>query len=496
MKSLANLPEAARHWTTIAIQWADQYWNSKLGLLGSPDDTDREPDAPTGHSVRATIWYVTGLLLRREGNDIDHAIQSIRSILTYQFDEPGMVYHGTFYRSPEEDHPPPEPVEWQDYDPNWREFICTVFIVLLDEFPLLLPDDLKTDMMTAIHKAAEGASTRNVDPGYTNIALMSAFLLDYAGDQFDISAWREQAYTMAQAIHNLFRRTNTFWEYNSPTYYGVDFFALALWRIYGLTREMRKLGAEMEADLWRDVAQFYHAGMKNLCGPYDRSYGMDMTVYLAVLGLSIAAVVPPQHAPLPNPKTVFGHAGDFYFMPPIGLLTPSIPNDALPHFLSFQGERSLEREIEPGRIATAWLSENLMLGAETKHPARIPNYQFHPFTAHWYTPSGSIGWIRLRAETHVSTTVTKNQVTVSGESVEDFYFGIHATHIESQGIQADTWQLPGLTVRIDANGIEPSVVQEGDKLAVRFHHPDGISGHLITLDFAAAHTTLQSNFGI
>ena len=44
---------------------------------------------------------------------------------------------------------------------------------------------------------------------------------------------------------------------------------------------MRSMGADMEASLWNDIADFYQPSLRNISGPYDRSYGMDMESYVA-----------------------------------------------------------------------------------------------------------------------------------------------------------------------------------------------------------------------
>ena len=298
MTPIDALPPHARHWTLAAMRWADGYWDEHIGLVQAAFET--HPDAPLlntrVHLVRDTIWYATGLLMR---GDTERACRAIDTVLDYQYDEPGRVFHGTFKRAPQEPYPPDQPREWRDYDPNWREFICTILLVLLEEYDL--PDALQVRMWAAISKAAAGAHQRDVNASYTNIALMSAFLLDHAGARLEMPAWRAHGETMAREIGDLFQVHHTFWEYNSPTYYGVDLFALALWRRYGRTALFRDLGAQMEAGLWRDIGQFYHAGLRNLCGPYDRTYGMDMTRYLALVGLHIGLAVPPEQAPLAGP---------------------------------------------------------------------------------------------------------------------------------------------------------------------------------------------------
>lgn len=474
MKTLATLSDSARHWTTIAIQWADQFYDPAYDLLLEPPDADAKAPRPYYeiHTVRDSIWYTAGLFLRQKDGDVDRALKIIRAVLRYQFDEPGRVYHGTFRRAPQEPTPPPNhAVEWKDYDPNWREFICCVFLVLLDEYAALLPDDLQTAMWTSIRKAAEGAFARRVPPHYTNIALMSALLLDHAGAHFDVPEWRAQGDLLARMVYAQFTRNNhTFWEYNSPTYYGVDLFALALWRDYGLNDDVfRTPGAFMEAELWRDIGQFYHAGLRNLCGPYDRSYGMDMTHYLATVGLWIAMAVPPEKAPLPDVSQIFGHSADFYFMPPSALLGVRIPDDVLPHLIAFQGARNIEREVEPGRVATAWLSEKVMIGASTAHPLRSGEPQCHGATIHWQTPNGGVGWIRLRTTGPVDARVENGKLDIYRPFAATLRFEILATGLSADMISVDRWTLPGLDLRADAGGALPEVTLEDGLLVVRLN---------------------------
>lgn len=460
-----SLNANARTWLDAGMTWADQYWDEDAGLLWTKPSSKRQYDLNVPdrlHLVRDTVWYVTGLLMR---GDHDRAYKAIETVLRYQFDQPDAVYHGTFKRAPQEPNPPHNPTEWYDYDPNWREFICTILLMLMEEFDL--PDSLQAQIWTAIRKAAAGAYARKVPAEYTNIALMSALLLDHAGAKLDVPEWRDHAETLARDIHDLFRQNNAFWEYNSPTYYGVDLYALAQWRVYGLTDTFRTLGTQMEADFWRDIAQFYHAGLRNLCGPYDRSYGMDMTRYVAVLGLWIALVVPPEKAPLPDPTQPFGHPHDFFYMPPTALLGTQVPDDALPHLLAFQGERQLERTIEADRVATAWLSENLMLGAETEHPSRLPDSQFHVATAHWQLPDGDVGWLRLRCDERVSARATPHMLAITCDEPRHIRFEIYAGDSDPNVIQGAEWSLPGVNVRLSLSDLAPQVSETRGELDVR-----------------------------
>ncbi|MCC6803561.1 MAG: hypothetical protein IT319_11815 [Anaerolineae bacterium] len=475
MKTVRQLDSNTRHWFDAALQWADPRWNPDHHLLQMPLDRRHHGKVEAPYIIRDSVWYAVGLLMRQEPGDAARAQSTLEAVLNFQYDEPAAVYHGTFKRHHQELHPPADAVVWRDYDPNWREFIGTVFIILLKDFGELLPVELQDRMRYSIRLAAEGAFERKVAAEYTNISLMSAFLLDYAGEIYANSVWRDYARTLAGEIHALYNRYQTFNEYNSPTYYGVDFYALALWREYGSSPLYRDLGSSMEAGLWRDLAQFYHAGMRNICGPYDRSYGMDMTDYLALLGLWIAAVVPPTHAPLPDVHRHFEHAADFFFMPLVALVGSKPPGDVLPALTTFQGERNAARTIEPNRTVTAWLSEGLMLGAEADHLNQTRTDQFHPATAHWQTPDGAVCWLRTRCETLIQAFAEPRRLQLSSREPVAFVFEIRAPGADATLIHADQWRLPGLNIRLDRPDTPFTAEQDGGVIRVRFEASEPIT---------------------
>jgi hypothetical protein len=56
------------------------------------------------------------------------------------------------------------------------------------------------------------------------------------------------------SVYALFKKYDAFFEHNSPTYYGVGQYGLALWRDCGSTKRIQTIGSDMEAILWKDVA--------------------------------------------------------------------------------------------------------------------------------------------------------------------------------------------------------------------------------------------------
>jgi hypothetical protein len=474
--NIADLDPAARDLAERSLDWLDRNWDSSVGLFRMPSDALYEAGQAgiEVHLVRETAWYALGLLLRNADGDIARAVQAVDAVLTYQFDAPGQPYHGTWYRSPHEPPPPANPVIWDDYDPNWREFIGTTLALMLTEYEARLPGDLVRRIDLALRRAIAGTLERNVPASYTNIALMTSFLLQFGAARFDEPGWAAQAERLADEILSRFRVTGAFDEYNSPTYYGIDLYALALWRSYAGSALLRDAGAEIEAALWRDIAQYYHAGMRNIAGPYDRSYGMDLRRYVACLGIWIWLATGYAQAPFPDLTAPLEHGWDFAVAPVFALVGLRMPEDARPHFLAFQGQRQIERVIanEPKRVATAWIGAALMLGAEDSGSSHRVNDQFHPATIHWLIEDGLVGWIRLRHVAPVDARAERNQLAIVCSAPidgdQEFIFQIAAPQIDLAALQPGRWELPGLTVRLETNAGAPIVARAGELAEVRY----------------------------
>ncbi len=355
---------------TTATQWMDGFWDEDVALL-------RHPDIPSVHAVRETAWYALGLMLR---GDDDRAWHAIETVLANQYDAPGTIFHGTFRRSPEDPPQPEEPTIWVDYDPNWRQFIGCTFALIVDDF------GDRAGLKRSIDVAVE-SETRDVPPSYSNIAMMRAWLDAWAGRT-------EAGERLARAVAARIDQAGGLDEFNSPTYYGIDLFALALWHQRPPTPLFRELGARLEEGLWRDIARFYNPALENLCGPWVRSYGMDMRRYLSVLGLYTAT--------LPDLSQPFDHSADLCFGPLVASVPTTRPD-------GFEPERVIDRTIGPMR-ATARIFDDAMWGGLSGCRYRSP--QMHPATAHWREPEGAVGWLRVRSRGDIDAVATDEGLEV------------------------------------------------------------------------------------
>jgi hypothetical protein len=467
---VASLSRNSREIFQESMKWGDEYYDPQARLCRMPPSPQyAEAHLPTHLAVRESAWYAVGLLLRDGHGDRERAAQILDTVLNAQYREPGKPWDGTFRRTPAEPEPGANAEMWRAYDPNWREFVGTTIALILTEYPDRVSEDLRGRMIDAIDYAiAAEMKQGRLAPTYTNISLMYGFLWDYAAVRGGKPEWKAQAEQWQTTTYNLYKQHDAFWEYNSPTYSGVDVFGLALWRDFGFTPLMRERGSEMEAGLWRATADLYNANLRNISGPYDRAYGMDMQSYVSVMGLWLRTVLDADHAPLCNFEPPVDHVPDLWFVPPIVVLDTKIPADAMASFESFPGPHQVNRPIADKRVATAWIGNDVIYGGEiTGHTRDVDaRSQFHPVTVQWQAPGGKIGWIQLTRCPPIDASASKSGILISAAG--DVSFRIEAPGIAAGNLTADQWSLPGLEVQVKSDAKNFSATRNGPFFDVEY----------------------------
>ncbi|GAB6165797.1 hypothetical protein JCM19992_17970 [Thermostilla marina] len=388
------------------------------------------------YDVRYSAFQIVGLLWRDAPGDQAAAEAMLRELLAVQYRDPtDPKKHGVWPRQVPEDR----------VDPNWREFVGCTLILIREAFSDRLPEELLQEMDRALLYAAEGAKQRDVGAGYSNIAILSALLMQYVGSEEKRSDLRRAGEMKAQEVYERFRQHGTFDEFNSPTYYGVDLMGLALWRRFARSPEMRAWGKAMEDALWREIAAVYHADMRNMAGPYVRAYGMDMTQYCALVGLWIAVYLDDaDRSPWP---AAFGmHARERGYAPVFMLLDSRPPTDAAEHFRRFVGPRELVRKFGTSE-AHIRLERDIMMGTARMNRAWE---QHHPATIHWLSRNRNrVYWIALAGMTpQVVPKLLDDGIAVerTSDSTEPIVWWVYCPEME---FWEHHWQSEELTVSVE-----------------------------------------------
>jgi hypothetical protein len=464
--SFESLGQNSRELLEESMRLENAYWDNNAKLIENP-----RPQAvhSSAYLVRESSWYALALLLRDAPGDRQRAEEILTTVLDQQYCVPADPWFGTFRRSPEEPLPAPGSAMWESYDPNWREFIGTTFAMILIKFPDRISLATAQRMYASIDRAVEGEiKQKRLAPTYSNVALMHSFLWSFAAEHNHRQDWRRQSAHWSAEVYRLFRRHDAFNEYNSPTYYGVDIYALALWSSYGATPPMRAMGRRMEARLWREIADYYHPGLRNLCGPYDRAYGIDMENYVSLLGVWMRSFANAKAAPLPAISAAADHVADIWFAPHVTLLSPRIPRDAMKKLVDFQGEHGLRKRVEGPRVVTAWIGQDLMYGGEATGKTRgaDPSKQFVPATIHWRTPTGAIGWVSAIQSSALNAEADSHGLTLSTDGSVRMH--IEAKETKSESIEAAAWTLPGLRVQVASDARQFHVEPSGSGIDVTY----------------------------
>lgn len=465
--------DAATQLLQESMTWMDMYYDSDAGYLYDLDSQ------ALIHDTRSSAWYAAGLLARNEGDDAEQAAKIVENIIAGQHKNVSSQWYGDYQIYPEEPTvgiPQYPPVIYNSWDPNWRGFIGTTFIMMLEEFGDLIPHDTQERILESLFNATIGDSYRvggvdddNLYASYSNPAIMRAFMSSWTGRKLNDSNMTTAGEAYAKDVINLFDRADTLSEFNSGTYAGVSLYALTLWAKYlPQSSLMGKHGPGMISKTWAILGQLYNANLKNVAGPWDRSYGYDMNRYLSILALHIWTLVGKEDAPINAKPYAMGHKNDFAIGPLVAILAPFhnklVPNDTLSALKAFPDTHNVSTsafsppwDTYPRNI-TAWLSPNLTIGAESfaedviGGPAKNPS-SFNPAVVQWGRKDGTVGWLTLYAQVkQLNAVASEKQLELEypqGNETSTFTFLV-GTNSKMGRRDVSTWgDVEGVSIDVD-----------------------------------------------
>ncbi|KAI1078201.1 hypothetical protein F5B20DRAFT_548420 [Whalleya microplaca] len=457
--------------------------------------------------TRFTAWYIPGLLYRANGDDVEHAIAAIENILANQMNEDyDSAWYGTFKGAPDEPVPTPDgplypPEIYGSYDPNWREFIGTQLIQVVEEFGNLLSDDLISRIEDSLEAAAVGGMRRNgtfptddnLILAYSNPGIMRALVVGWIGVRRNNQTYIDFAWQQGQDLLTLFQRggQNVLGEYNAPNYYGIDMWALGANVAYGPKDAPMTRNAEIIiGEIWKDIAAHYNPYLGNLAGPYDRAYTRDATTHSAIISLFWWGIWGREYGPQP-PKGEADLLFDIGQGPAVALIMDVvgryIDEESVAILKSkgiWEGSRFINKTVyddlheDVYRVATSWVSAPIMIGAETVAEDKNRGDQFVPAIVHWAAdpdhkpyPYNGILMLYPTAST-ITAEAGPNTLTISypnttQEGTDIFTFaltGLPPPWILAGNVVTGLENLPCLKVNTSAPGLEIQPIVYGESL--------------------------------
>ncbi len=458
----------------------DSLENYSLNILNTfLADVTIDPDAMNSVltdsiSIRSFTRKAEGLLYRNHSGDAARAANILEWVLSYQNQDESSEEYGIFKTSPSDQ-------DW--HDPNWREFVGCDLINIHAHAQLrnLLPSSLVSKIDSALFMAAQGARQRDVSPYYSNISIMSALLMEYVGVRQHHEELRVAGLKKAKDVYVLYKESgHAFSEFNSPTYYGVNMVALATMRKLGHADTMKQMGAAMEKGLWQTTGDFYHSEMKNMVGPFFRSYGMDMRRYNAIIGLWVGlAFNDPDLAPWPGKSG--GKYGEVSNVVPALVLGVQPPQEGLAKFRNTPEARFMEYSIPNHyegwdvKEVTAMMDKSWMMGGVRGH--RRPWTQIFLGTIYWQQPgSQNPGWLLVPGPTSADVVVTEHAMEIHRGGAEDSLTMLIYSHdLRKESFRKNRWELPGINLKVESKLGAPKVTIIGPQsMETYFPNADGV----------------------
>ncbi|MGK5672904.1 hypothetical protein ACSNOB_08675 [Micromonospora sp. URMC 106] len=337
----------------------------------------RVPEGARAHQTREAADYALALLRHGATDRVARAHQVLDALLDLQVTDPLADHYGIWGWFLEEPPQQMQPADW-----NWADFIGVRLAQVLAVHGGQLQPALAARVRAALRHAAMAIFRRNVDAGYTNIAVMGAVTCAAAGELLDLPLLLEYGRARLAAVLTLRERTGGFTEYNSPAYHRVVIEELERAALIVADRECRDLAERLRALTWAALAERFHPGTGQLAGPMSRAYHdwlqPDLVDYLAArTGAAITARTRQAGRPATD------------LVPPL-----PCPADVAPRFHALPAAPTqLRTRFNEQTGGVTWLTDDACLGSADEEFAWT---QRRPLLGYWRTSEDPAVLLRAR----------------------------------------------------------------------------------------------------
>jgi hypothetical protein len=220
------------------------------------------------HPTRDSLNYAVALLDSGQPDRLKRAENILRRVISLQDQNPDSRTYGIWSWFMEEPLDKMSPPDW-----NWADFCGTQLLQVAIDHMDRLPVDLQRQVRESTLHACGAIKRRNVGPGYTNIAVMGAYVTLVAGEHFDNAEFAEYGRARLKRFYDhTFSQQGSFSEYNSPTYSVVAITELSRMLRHVRDPESRELLRVLNWHAWYHVARRFHPPTNQWAGPHSRCY--------------------------------------------------------------------------------------------------------------------------------------------------------------------------------------------------------------------------------
>ncbi|MEQ8554363.1 MAG: hypothetical protein RIC06_00725 [Cyclobacteriaceae bacterium] len=227
-------------------------------------------DADSGvfHEVRGSFYYAVLLLDLGDEQYTERAFDIIEKTITLQDQDTTSRSCGVWPYYLEE----PLSTKISPIDYNWADFNAVSLLDVWMGHQDRIPSDLKPKIKEALILAAKSIQKRNMRPGYTNIAIMGAYVTYMVSNLFDLPEMKEYANGRLKIFYDYTLEKGGFSEYNSPTYTIVALDELFRMKSHIIEPTARQQIDSLYSIGWEIIARHYHKPTGQWAGPHSRSY--------------------------------------------------------------------------------------------------------------------------------------------------------------------------------------------------------------------------------
>lgn len=323
-------------------------------------------DADSGvfHEVRGSFYYAALLLDLGDDQYMDRAFSIIEKTITLQDQDTISNSCGVWPYYLEE----PLSTKKTPIDFNWADFNAVSLLDVWMGHQDRIPSDLKPKIKDALILAAKSIQKRNMRPGYTNIAIMGAYVTYMVSNLFDLPEMSEYASGRLKRFYDYTLEKGGFSEYNSPTYTIVALDELFRMKSHIIEPTAREQVDSLYSIGWEIIARHYHKPTGQWAGPHSRSYStLVKPTFYSILKEGSNGQIDVGIEQKRNSVKI----------------KHQIPSYLMPYFLSPEYPRT-ERDVfekeNPQTIGTCYLTDEYALS--TANRSSLWN-QRRPFLLYW-----------------------------------------------------------------------------------------------------------------